>query len=105
MYRFQRLSNTTMQHTALGRTDLCIRYLTQLIVGEVIAVRAVFAYDPFVPEFVQRTHGALSISVAGSAQEVEREFAANGRGQFNKRTSGGRELQEATDEHCMYTWR
>src|SRR5258708_2868812 len=105
MYGFQRLRDATVQHAALWRTDLCIRNLAQLIVGEVIAVRAVFAHDPFVPEFVQRTYGALGVGVAGSAQEVEGEFAANGRSQFNKPASGSRELQEATDKHRMHPWR
>ena len=94
-----------MQHAALGRTDFCICHLAQLIVGEIIAVGAVFVYDPFVPEFVQSTHGALGVSVAGGAQEVERECAANSRRQFNTRASGGRELHEATDEHRMHPWR
>jgi hypothetical protein len=74
-------------------------------VGEVIAVRAVFAHDPFVPEFVQRAYGTIGVGEAPGDQEVEREFAANGRGKFNKLASRGRELQEATDEHRMHTWR
>src|SRR5438132_234637 len=105
MYGFQRLRDATVQHAALWRTDLCIRNLAQLIVGEVIAVRAVFAHDPFVPEFVQRTYGTICVGVTDGDQEVEREFAANGRGQFNKSASGDRELQEATDERRMHTWR
>src|SRR2546425_4967929 len=105
MHCFQRLRDATVQHAALWRTDLSISNLAQLIVGEVIAVRAMFAHDPFVPEFVQRTYGAIGVGVAGGAQKVEREFAANGRGKFNKLASGGRELKEATDEHRMHTWR
>src|SRR5437764_8114813 len=105
MHCFQRLRDAAVQHAALWRTDLSIRYLAQLIVGEVITVRAVFAHDPFVPEFVQRTYSTIGVGIADGAQEVEREFAANGRGQFNKRASGGRELQEATDEHRMHPWR
>ena len=44
-----------MQPASLGRTDLSIGHLAQLIMGEVIGVRTAFPYDPFVPEFVQRT--------------------------------------------------
>src|SRR6266516_5561487 len=105
MYGFQRLRDATVQHAALWRADLSIRHLAQLIVGEVIAVRAVFAHDPFVPKFVQRTDGAIGVGIADGAQEVEREFAANGRGKFHKLASGGRELKEATDEHRMHPWR
>ena len=92
IHGFQRLRDATVQHAALRRTDLCIGHLAQLIVGEVIAVRAVFAHDAFVPEFVQRTDSAIGIGIADGDQEVECEFAANGRGQFNKRASRGREL-------------
>src|SRR5207237_1195671 len=102
---FQRLRDAVVQHAALWHTDFCIRYLAQLIVREVVAVRAMLAHDPFVPEFVQRLYGTIRVGVADADQKVECEFTANGRGQFNKRASGGRELQEATDEHCMHPWR
>ena len=105
MHGFQRLRDAAVQHATLWRTDLSVCYLAQLIVGEVIAIRAMFTHDPFVPEFVQCMYGALGIGVADSDQEVEREFAANGRCQFDKRASGGRELQEATDEYRMHAWR
>jgi hypothetical protein len=71
MHGFQCLRDAAVQHAALWRTDLSIRYLAQLIVREVIAVRTVFAHDPFVPEFVQRTDGSIGVGVADADQEVE----------------------------------
>jgi hypothetical protein len=92
MQCFQRLRDATVQPAALWRTDLCIGHLAQLIVGEVIAVRAVFAHDPFVPEFVQGAYGTIGIGEAGGDQEIEREFTANGRSKFHQLASGGGEL-------------
>src|SRR5258707_15781182 len=91
MHCFQRLRDATVQHAALWRTDLSISNLAQLIVGEVIAVRAVFAHDPFMPEFFQRTYRAISVADADSDYKIESECATNGRGKFNQLASACRE--------------
>ena len=73
--------------------------------GEVIAIGPLFPHNPFVPQFIERTNGTLSIGVAGCGQEIKRECAANGRGTLHQRARAGRELQKTTDEHCMHLWR
>lgn len=75
-------SNALMQQAALWLADLCIGYLAQLIVREVVAERAVFADDPCVPEFVQRMHDVLALAVAGAGQQLGREGAPDDCGQF-----------------------
>src|SRR2546423_13890524 len=94
-----------MASNACATRRCSIRHLAQLIVGEVIAVRAVFAHDPFVPEFIQRAYGAIGVGIADGDQEVHGEFAANSCGTFHKLVSRIRELLETTSEHRVHPWR
>ncbi len=53
---FERARNDLVERTSLGRADLLVGYLAQLVVGEVVGVRFLFAEDALLPEFIERRH-------------------------------------------------
>jgi len=68
-----------VQQTAARRLKLCIGYLAQSIMAEIIATHALFAHDTPLPQFIQAAHDRRFILFAGRGQYVDAERATDGR--------------------------